>query len=113
MSDSTVIKPIIKDPVTGRFLKGTSGGKGRPKDNQYAQARDLFNKIFNAKLAKRVLYRMVNDALGGNTKAQIFLLEQKMGKIPDALEITHKTEEKQDLDAIRSEFDLLFRNKSN
>ena len=102
--------PILKDPKTGRFLKGCKGGPGRPVGNSAEHWNKMFS-VMTGRNFKRLYYALLNQALSGDVKAIIYMFDRLLGKQTET--ITHKTEEKQDLDAIRTEFDLLFRNKVN
>ncbi len=111
MADPT--KPILKDPKTGRFLKGT-GGVARKKGNNIEARLEQSRRQLKAKHLDRVYWALLNQCLKGDIPAIRLYYERFCGKIPDDLQITNKEPlEEKNLNDIRTEFDAKFRSKAS
>ena len=75
-----------RDPRTGRFAKGNSGGPGNPNAQHVAKLRDGFRSACTLADVRAICRRLVAMAKKGNVLAAREVLDRTIGKSVTALE---------------------------
>lgn len=76
------------DKITGRFIKGSAAAVGRNNKNHWKlQLNTAFRKASSEKKVIELIDKCYKDAMAGNTKMQIYLLDRVLGKVGDKVTI--------------------------
>ena len=75
-----------RDPRTGRFAKGNTGGPGNPNAQHVAKLRDGFRSACTLADVRAICRRLVAMAKKGNVLAAREVLDRTIGKSAMALE---------------------------
>ncbi|MHC4342771.1 MAG: DUF5681 domain-containing protein [Planctomycetota bacterium] len=70
-----------RDPASGRFVKGNSGGPGNPNLRRLAQCQRAVREAVTLKDLAAVLKKLVSLAKAGDPQAARTLLDRVLGKV--------------------------------
>lgn len=77
----------VRDPVSGKFVKGNPGSPGRPKKETERVYLDVLKSELTPALFAQIVRRAVNDAKNGGSEARRWLSDYALGRPPQIVEL--------------------------